>query len=242
MTAENDLARLLIEAQRAGRPSVEQDRFAEVDRAGAYRLQAATMAALGQTAGMYKVAVAPDGTGAIGPIYADKVATSGEATAPMRNITGVEVEIGVVLSRDIPPGSDRATIEAAIERYFVGVEVCGTRYLDRSKLTFDSGLADNLSSFAYAIDPADWERGTDIDGLDVVLKLDEQEFFRAPARHGFGGVLEALVAYAKLEEGPYPLVAGTVLTTGSMCGLVPVARAGVVRAEFGGHAVTVTLT
>ena len=47
MTAEKDLARLLIEAQRAGRPSVEQDRFAEVDRAGAYRLQAATMAALG---------------------------------------------------------------------------------------------------------------------------------------------------------------------------------------------------
>ena len=74
-----------------------------------------------------------------------------------------------------------------------------------------------------------------------MLRLAEAEIYRAPARHGFGGVLEAVVAYAGMAEQPYPLVSGTILTTGSMCGLVPVTGTGTAVAAFGGHAVTVEL-
>lgn len=240
MTIEDDLARALSQAHRNRTNDVDQGVYAEIDRAAAYRVQRATTKALGASAGMYKIAVAPDGGGMIAPIFAQFVAGSGELDLPAAAVTGLEVEIGMVLARDLSPGSDRATVEAAVERYFVGMEICGTRYLDRSAATPGAALADSMSALGYAIG-GDWSRGTDIDGVEVVLRVDDAEIYRAPAKHGFGGVLEALVAYAKMPEHPYRLVAGTIVTTGSMCGLVPTRVTGTATAEFGGQVVTARL-
>lgn len=240
MTIEDDLSRSLAEAHRNRTKSVDQSLYADIDRAAAYRVQQATLSALGVSAGMYKVAVAPDGSGMIAPIEAQHVGNSGELELPAAPVTGLEVEIGVVLARDLRPGSDRAAVEAAIERYFVGMEICGTRYLDRNAAGPGAALADRMSALGYAIG-ANWPRGTDIDGLEVVLRVDDTEIHRAPAKHGFGGVLEALVAYAKLPEHPYELTAGTIVTTGSMCGLVPANATGTATAEFGGQIITARL-
>ena len=240
MTTERDLAPLLIEAQRAGTMNADQSLLAGIDADAAYDVQRAVMAALGETAGMYKVAVAADGSGLIAPIYASRVADSGALQLPVAKTTGLEVEIGVVLDSDLPPGSDRAAVEAAVGRYFLGVEVCGSRYADRSAASPTAALADQMSAFGYVIG-GDWPRGSDISGLDVTLRVGGSEIYSAPAKHGFGGVLEALVAYAKLTQQPYPLTAGTVLTTGSMCGLVPNSATGTVVAEFGGQSVTLEL-
>lgn len=240
MTAERDLAPLLIEAHRAGTMSADQSLLADIDRDGAYRIQRGVMSSLAETAGMYKVAVAADGSGMIAPIYASRVAESGTPELPVAQTTGLEVEIGVVLASDLPPGSDRAAVEAAVGRYFLGIEVCGARYADRTAATPMAALADRMSAFGYAIG-GDWARGADISGLDVTLTVGGAEIYSAPAKHGFGGVLEAVVAYAKMSEQPYPLTAGTVLTTGSMCGLVPNTATGTVVAEVGGQSVTLEL-
>lgn len=240
MTTETDLAQLLIEAQRDGSRSVDQGLFAGIDRSTAYRVQAAVMHGLGKTPAMFKVAVAPDGGGAIAPIYAGRVGQSGKIKLPSSS-TGLEVEIGVVIGVDLPPGSDRAAVEAAVSRYFMGIEICGTRFVDRQSANFDAGLADNISALGYALDPSDWERGTDLADLDVEVSFNGAGVFAGPARHPFGGVLEAVVAYAKLTEQPYPLLAGTVLTTGSLCGLVPVNGPGKGVARLGEHTVEVEL-
>lgn len=241
MTTETDLAQLLIDAQRNGTRSVDQGRFSGIERPAAYGVQAAVMHGLGKTPAMFKVAVAPDGGGVIAPIYAGRVGQSGKLKLPFSATTGLEVEIGVVIGADLPPGSDRAAVEAAVNRYFMGIEICGTRYIDRKSASFDAGLADNVSALGYATDPSDWERGADLTDLDVELSFNGAGIFAGPARHPFGGVLEAVVAYAKLTEQPYPIVAGTVLTTGSLCGLVPVNGPGKGIARLGTHTVEVEL-
>src|SRR5690606_28862516 len=78
MTIESDAVAQLAAAYRAGTRSVDQASLAGIDRATAYRIQADTMAAVGERAGAYKIAVAADGTGAIAPIYSAHVGNSGE--------------------------------------------------------------------------------------------------------------------------------------------------------------------
>lgn len=239
MTAETDLAQRLAEAHRSGTRSVDQSQYAGLDRGAAYRVQAAVMSLLGRSPGMLKVAVAPDGTGTVAPIYAGGIGDSGTQSFPSARVSGLEVEVGVVLKHDLPPGSDRAAVEAAVGRYFMGVEVCGTRYADRSKAAYDVALADSMSALGYVMEARDWERGADLAGLDIDLRFNGASVYAGPAKHGFGGVLESLAAYAALAERPYALKAGGIVTTGSLCGLVRVSGAGKARAKMGGHIVDV---
>jgi hypothetical protein len=241
VTTETDLVNALADAQRAGSKSVDQSAYSGVDRAGAYRIQHATAKALGMSPGMLKVAIAPDKIGSVAPIYTGRVGDSGLRLSSS-GVTGLEVEVGVVLARDLPPGSDAAAVEAAVGRYFMGIEVCGTRYADRTKAVYDAGLADNMSAFGYAIDPSDWEHGQNLDGLNIELTFNGETIWNKPPKHGFGTVLASLVAYAALLEQPYPLKAGTIVTTGSLCGLVPTNGPGKGVAKMGGHTVEVELT
>jgi hypothetical protein len=63
----------------------------------------------------------------------------------------------------------------------------------------------------------------------------------APPARPFGGVLNSLIAYAAGRHLPYPLIAGTIVTTGSLCCLVPVGGTGRAEARMGGHRVEVEL-
>ena len=241
MTIESDAVAQLAAAYRAGTRSVDQASLAGIDRATAYRIQADTMAAVGERAGAYKIAVAADGTGAIAPIYSAHVGNSGELKLEAARTLGLEVEIGMVLAKDLPAGSDRSAVEAAIGRYFLGIEICGTRFVDRDGASFDAGLDDTMSGYGYAIGTVDWTRGTDIDGPEVILKRGTEVIHQATQKHSFGGILEALIAYAAMPEQPYKLTAGTVVTTGSLCGLVRNNAPGPVSAEFAGQTVTLEL-
>ena len=138
--------------------------------------------------------------------------------------------------------ADEAAIIEAIDHYFVGIEVCGTRFADRKLAGVQAGLADNMSAFGYAIDPSDWEHGQNLDGLNIELTFNGETIWNKPPKHGFGTVLASLVAYAALLEQPYPLKAGTIVTTGSLCGLVPTNGPGKGVAKMGGHTVEVELT
>jgi 2-keto-4-pentenoate hydratase len=240
-----DLIQQLVAAQRASQSNVDAALFADIDRAAAYRIQAGVLAALGETPALIKTAIQPDGTGIAAPIFASRFGRSGDLSLSRATVTGLEVEVGLVLGADIPVETalaDEAAIVEAIDHYFVGIEVCGTRYRDRLAASVQAGLADNMSSYGYVINPAERESGADIDNFDVQLSLDNVQLHSGPARHSFGSVLNSFVAYAKAQVAAYPLKAGTIVTTGSLCGLVPVTGAGRVKAVLGSHIVEFTLS
>jgi 2-keto-4-pentenoate hydratase len=245
MTTEADLIQQLVAAQRASQSNVDAALFAEIDRDAAYRIQAGVLSALGETPALIKTAIQPDGTGIAAPIFASRFGRSGDFALSRATVTGLEVEVGLVLGADIAVDtarSDEAAIIEAVDHYFVGIEVCGTRYRDRLAASVQAGLADNMSSYGYVINPAERESGADIDNFDVQLSLDGVQLHSGPAKHSFGNVLNSFVAYAKAQVPAYPLKAGTIITTGSLCGLVPVSGPGRVKAVLGAHTVEFTLT
>ena len=137
---------------------------------------------------------------------------------PQGNVVGVEVEVGIVLKHDLPGAATEAGLRAVIDHYFLGVEICGTRYTDRKAGTPMTALADNMSSLGYAIGP---RRADDtIADLPVRVSFNGREVYAAPSKHGFGTVLGSVIAYSAHQQPHLPLAAGTIITTGSMCGLV----------------------
>ena len=73
--------------------------------------------------------------------------------------------------------------------------------------------------------------------MDGSVAFGGGDIYRAPAKHGFGTVMASVEAYAKHQRPEMPLRAGTIITTGSMCGLVPTSGPGHVVAGFGGQTV-----
>jgi 2-keto-4-pentenoate hydratase len=243
MTTETQLAQQLIEAYRAARHDVDPAPYAALDRAAAYRIQKLVIDGLGETTGMLKVGVAPDGAGIVAPIYQSGVGESGKLRLPSAKVAGLEVEVAVVLGRDLDMATarDDAAIIEAIDHYIVGVEVCGSRFSDRRAVGAHGGLADSVSALGYAIDPTPRESGADIDNFDVIIEFGGQQIWAAPAKHSFGTVLKSFLAYAKGQHPDYPLRAGMIVTTGSLCGLVPTSGAGHVVARLGSHVVELDL-
>jgi 2-keto-4-pentenoate hydratase len=227
--SDSDLIDRLAAAQRNGVHDVDAQLLEAIDRDAAYRIEAGVMHAVGETAGMYKTAVHPDGVGVAAPIFASRVGAAPGYRLPVANVTGLEVEVGLVLSKDVASGAD---VRDAIDHYFLGVEICGTRYIDRTKAGTFAGLADSMSALGYAIGPRR-DLGDNIDGFTVELEFAGKPIYSAPAKHGFGTVLASLVAYADSQYPAFPLKAGTIITTGSMCGLVPTSGTGHVVARFG---------
>jgi 2-keto-4-pentenoate hydratase len=237
MTTEATLIRQLADAQRSGTHPLDAASYAVLDREAAYRVQYGVMVALDETPGLYKTGVAPDGAGVVAPIFASRVGQSGSFTLPQANIIGLEVEVGVVLGKDVPDGTGDIDLVEAIDHYFVGVEVCGSRFVDRSLAGPNGGLADSVSALGYVINPTVREVGADLDNFDVTLEFAGRQIYAAPAKHGFGSVLASLIAYAKAQRPEYPLRAGTIITTGSVCGLVPTVGTGHAVAQLGAHRV-----
>lgn len=240
MTNENDLAHRLAEAHRAGRHDLDAAPYAPLERDAAYRVQLATMSELGQTPALYKTLIAPDGLGTVAPIYQSGFGKSGSFKLSSPNITGLELEVGLVLANDLTAEAanrDEIDIVEAIDYYFVGIEVCGTRYVDRTIAGPNGGLADNASALGYVMDPTHRDPGADIENYDVELEFAGQKIWSAPAKHSFGTVLKSFIAYAKNQHPAYPLKAGTIVTTGSLCGLVPITGTGHVVGRLGSHTV-----
>lgn len=245
MADENELIALLVSAQRARQSIVDATLFAGIDRAAAYRIQAGVLAALNETPALIKTAIQPDGVGIAAPIFASRFGQSGEFELPVATVTGLEVEVGLALGSDLTAetaNADEAAIIEAIDHYFVGIEVCGTRFADRKLAGVQAGLADNMSSYGYVINPMERDTGADIDRFDVQLSLNGVQIHGAPAKHSFGTVLNSFIQYAKSQVPAYPLKAGTIVTTGSLCGLVPVSGPGRAKAVLGSHTVEFTLT
>lgn len=240
MPTELDLAQILFEAQKDGRHDVDAALFADLDRDAAYRVMLRVMDMLGERPGLIKTAIGPDGQGMAAPIYASRVGQSGPFSLPASRVAGLEVEVALVLRTDLDTHTarhDPAAITDAIDHYFVGIEVCGTRYADRKLAGPWGGLADSMTAYGYVINSKPREFGADIENFDLSLDFGSAQLFNGPAKHSFGTVLASFEAYAKNQHPDLPLKAGTIVTTGSLCGLVPVTGTGHAFAKFGTHIV-----
>ena len=228
---DTDLIDRLAAAQRAYASDVDPAPYAALDREAGYRIQLGVKDAVGRKVGMLKTAVHAEGVGVVAPIYADGIIAAA-ARLSARGVIGLEVEVGMVLGRDLPSDSatDPAHVAAAIDHYFLGVEICGTRFTDRKAAGPNGGLADNMSALGYAVGPRRF--GGEVGGLEVVLEFGGKTIHATPSKHAFGDTLASLVAYAKNQHPAYPLRAGTIITTGSMCGLVATSGPGHVVARL----------
>jgi 2-keto-4-pentenoate hydratase len=229
MTTETELIRLLADAERDGVHTVDPTLYAELDHPAAYRIQAGVLAATGERVGMLKTGIHGGTTGVVAPIFASCVGQAPDFRLPVANVVGLEVEVGVVLRRDVASAAD---VPAAIDHYFLGVEICGSRFTDRKLAGLNGPLADRMTALGYAVGPRR-ALGDRIDGLGIELEFDGRQIYAAPAKHGFGTVLASLLAYADNQHPAFPLRAGTLVTTGSMCGLVPTSGTGRVVARLG---------
>lgn len=226
MISESYLIEQLADAQRTGSRPIDAATLSALDTPAAYRIQSGVRALLGERIGMLKTAVQPSAVVAA-PIYASRVVRAPGAQLPAKTVIGLEVEVGLVLARDIPSGAgvDEAAVAAAVDHYFTGIEVISTRYVSREAATPAAGLADNMFAFGYVIGGRR-ARGADIEGANVSIEFGGRQIYDAPARHGFGTVLASLVAYAREQTTELALKAGTIVTTGSLCGLVPTSGPG----------------
>lgn len=236
MTANDNLARLLADAHRADKRTVDAALYSGLDREAAFDVQLRVMDLMGETPALLKTAVAPDGVGAVAPIYSSRFGAGGGFSLSSANIIGLELEVGLVLGRDIDEASaqrNEASVVGCIDHFFLGMEVCGTRFIDRSVAGFNGGLADGMSALGYVRSPLPRELGAEIDGMNVELEFAGSKIYFGQSRHSFGTVLASLLAYSKRQRPRFPLKAGTVITTGSLCGLVPIVGTGHVAGRLG---------
>ena len=226
---EAEMIASLADGQRRGTHTVDGGPFGSLDRAAAYRIQSGVMRAIGAKVGMLKTAIQSDHVGVAAPIFAANLGRNG-SRLPVANVLGLEVEVGVVLGKDVGRNDD---IAAAVDHYFTGVEVVGSRFFDRKLAGANGGMADNLSALGYVIGTEPRTLGDNIDGLSVTLEFAGKQIYSAPAKHGFGAVLSSVAAYAKAQHPGLPLKAGTIITTGTLCGLVLTSGTGHLAAQLG---------
>lgn len=228
------LADSLIEASKAR--STITEIAPVVDLAGAVAVQDAIMRGLGATAGGWKVALNRD-HGAIGaPIYAANL-KEGPARWPMAPGLMLEIEVAVRLARDLPPGNyTREEIVDAIESMSVGIEVVRSRLAMGNAAPFLVFLADSLANEGYVIGDArlPW-RDPGLAGRRCIATKDGAVIHDAPSAYPFGEPLAPVLGFAARQQGALGgLRAGQVITTGSVCGVLPVTGPGRYTAEIEG--------
>jgi 2-keto-4-pentenoate hydratase len=224
----------LLHARRSGQTIADSAGAPETKEA-ALHVQRKVMDALGETIGGWKVNLHPDFGGLAAPVFAG-VTKVAPASWPLAERLMVEVEIAVRLKRDLPPGSySRAEILAAIESMSLGVELCLSRLPAGNTLPFWVNLSDNIANEGYVISETRFPLAEiDFAALPCVITLDGETLYNAPAKHPTEDFLLPVIAYANAQSGIVGgLKAGQYITTGSLCGMVPVTRKGALRASLG---------
>jgi len=201
----------------------------------AMEVQALVQRRLDRTVRGWKVALGPEKQPIAAPLQDMHTAYSEITLFP--NCT-IEVELAVRLGRDLPTretGSyDRSDILDAIESLVLGIEVIGGRFEDPENVLFLSFLADNLGNRAYIIgDSLPLNTLEQVGDLNCQVSLNEQSIYQAAASHPAGDPLLPLLAYANAQSDHLGgLKAGQVVTTGSLCGVLPVRAAGLLEARI----------
>ena len=250
-TDEGALATRLADARRHGRRLGADALAWPADLAGAYRVQHAAAAALGDIVGWKIAAVTEAQRAPMGvprPIAAplidrwfQSVEDGGFGRWPFAAFDRpkLECEFAYVLARDLPPRPERDytrdEVEAAIGGLAIGIEVIDVRTPAGAPQL--AALADCFYNAGYVRGPttADW-RAVDPARRPIVLSDAEgREVARGDGRAVLDGdPLGTVVMLANVQgDLPRGLRAGDLVTTGSCTGVHALERSGRWTADFG---------
>jgi 2-keto-4-pentenoate hydratase len=235
----------LVDAYRKPGTLIPTDGFEALTAQEAMAVQAGVLNALDETTPVSKVGKDGNGRGIVAPILGSRVVKGGETLSlPLAGFAGIEVEVAVRLKADITPEIAKAgddAIAQCVEAYVLGIELVGSRFADRTKAGAYGPLADNMTGAGYAVGEA-WP-SAEIEGTPIVIDLDGVVIFSGPAKHPFGGVYPAIRNYAQDQFDLFgALKAGMVVTTGTLCGLLPISGPGTLTAKVGdSHQISLVL-
>jgi len=134
---------------------------------------------------------------------------------------GVECEIAVRLSADLPPhaGShDRETVATAIESCMAAIEIVDDRYNDYRSLDTPTLIADDFfhAGAVFGPDARDWQ-SLDLAGLEGRMSVDGKTVGEGQGSAILGHPLEALAWLANAENARgRSLEAGEIVLLGSL--------------------------
>lgn len=228
-----DLASDLIEAIRSG-GSVDIDAVPQPDLGQAYAIQSDVLGRLGVTPSGYKLSLRSDGV-----LSAPLLSATETADFPYEPGLKLEVEIALVLARDLPVRDhaySRSEVRDAIAEIRMGIEYVRSRYATGPQGRTALLVADLMSNVGYRIGPKldarYLDEGWTPDHVRIVM--DERTLFDAEGQHPDGDPLAAVVAYANIaERSTGVLQKGMIVTTGSLCGGVILPAAAAVSVSLG---------
>lgn len=149
-------------------------------------------------------------------------------------LIGIEAEIAFHFPEGLAPSPSgyNANVFAAA-RASAAFDIVGSRFDDFRARTQFERIADALSSAAFVHGAAknDW-RGIDFTALPVSVSVDGSVVFEGKGGHPAIDPFAPVLAYLDTVRAS-GLPPGTILTTGSFCGLLPVAPGQVIRATLG---------
>lgn len=192
----------------------------------------------GADASAWKVARSPDGIPVAAPLH-PYLDNPSDPTIAWRKGMKIEVEIAVKLLKDLPVRTDkayeRADIEAAISEAYLGAELVWSGIAEGGSVSFLAFLADRLGNMGYVRGPeltlAVLEPGST---FPLRLWLNKQIAFDAAGQHPTKDPLIWLCDYANnRSRSAATLRAGSIVTTGSLCGAIEVADRGDVSIQLG---------
>jgi 2-keto-4-pentenoate hydratase len=224
------LADLLVAARNTGQLLATQELAIPPDIAAALDVQAEVLALMQIPVLGWKVAIGPGAEPIAAPIGPIANQSTDRAEFRWQPQTCIEVELALRLSGDIEPRPDqqwnRDEIISKIDSVWLGIEITGGRLLDGSSAPFPLFLADSLDNAGYLIGPQlKFEILDRVERGLVSLSIDGAASWKGMAAHANGDPLKPLLAVAnarKLRLGG--LRAGQIVTTGALCGVIPVPR------------------
>ena len=219
-------AEQLLLARRSGQTGLDVAPVTSI--AEAYLCHAAIAEGMGKAVVGWKVARSPEFGSTAAPLFAGDV-LQGPAQWPFREGLNIEVELAVRMARDLPTGTwTDAEVEKAEKHAFVGVELVQSRLSKAGQAHYPTALSDCLANVGYVTgaETHPWP-SFDINTRRCTVTLDGEVLFDALSTHTMGGPMAPLAGYANTggdHLGGFR--AGQVVTTGSICGVVPVPRKG----------------
>ncbi|MCV9966301.1 fumarylacetoacetate hydrolase family protein [Pararhizobium sp. BT-229] len=244
MPATATLARQLSDADNTGARLVSAMLAEPATVAEAFAVQRETLALNGWLTAGYKVAIRTDGSSVSAPMaHITYASESGTAGFERPAVDALEVEICFVLGKDLPPPGNepytRETLLDHVSAIYSGAEFLGHRLDDGSKSPALLFLADRLGNAGYVLGE---ELSEDVlepgRNYPLTITVNGNTVFSGPGKHPNGDPVTAFLAFANTLT--HTVAKGRIITTGSLCGALPLPEARAAIAISGFTTLTVT--
>ena len=231
-----DAAAASLLAARTGRRPIPLPSPGPASAADAFAIQARVAAHLGP-AGAWKVGRGP----ASAPFTAAPIAKSHVRASPCTWPAGdflrlgIEVEIAVRLGRDLPAGADEAAVRDAIAAVHAAIEIVDSRFDTWPVPDPLWALADNQNNGGLVLDPDGRPpSGEPLGRGRVELKVDGETVFSGEGANPAGDPLPLVALLAGHLAPTGGLAAETIVTLGSLSGILFVEPGARVEASVAG--------